>query len=244
MAIMLTGSRAVADKLQAAAGNTLQLAADFKADTVPAGTEALVFTVGADMEALPEYSVLRGEFEALKGKGVSIILVFAGFPKKEEMWLMYWAMVLPFVDLVVLPYADALKMFENDAFANQGGAADAEYCATVSLSMINLGCAAVLFTLDKDGLYLRTSSVHPRLSSMGKLAATTEESWWAREIYRPGAGCPVCAAAGLLAGLQAKAAPEKLMLGIKADDAPAAKAFAAFTAENGVFTGKFNKVEA
>ena len=175
---------------------------------------------------------------------MTIILSFTGFPKKEEMWLMYWAMVLPFVDLVVIPFADALKMFENDTFNSKGGAADAEYCATVSLSMINLGCAAVMLTLGDDGIYFRTSSVHPRLASMGKLAATSEESWWAREIYLSGKACPISASAGMLAGLSAHAAPEILVAGINIAPAPAAGTFAAFKPENGALVGPFNKVEA
>ena len=150
----------------------------------------------------------------------------------------------PFVDLVTMPFADAFKMFEADAFAAKGGAADAEYCATVSLSLINLGCAAVLFTLGADGAYLRTSSVHPRLASMGALAATSDEGWWAREVYRPGAASPVAAAAGMLAGLAAKATPQALLAGLKLGAGAPAAAFAAFKAEDGVAVGPFNKVEA
>ena len=246
MAIVLAGSPKVAGEVRAATADSLQstLAAEFSAAAVPADAAAAVYAVGPDMAALPDYSSLRGEFEALKARKVTIVLAFAGFPAKEEMWLMYWAMVMPFVDLVVMPFADAFKMFESDAFAARGGAADAEYCATVSLSLINLGCAAVLFTLGGDGVYFRTSSVHPRLASMGTLAATADEAWWAREIYRPGRFCPLGATAGLLTALAAKAAPEALVKGLKADAAAPAAAFAAFKEENGVAVGPFNKVEA
>lgn len=246
MAIVLTGSQKVAGEIQAAMPGALSASVlgDFSAAAVPEGTEALVYTVGADLAALPDYSTLRGEFEALKARKVTIVLAFAAFPQKEEMWLMYWAMVMPFVDLVTMPFADAFKMFEADAFAAKGGAADAEYCATVSLSLINLGCAAVLFTLGADGAYLRTSSVHPRLASMGALAATSDEGWWAREVYRPGAASPVAAAAGMLAGLAAKATPQALLAGLKLGAGVPAAAFAAFKAEDGVAVGPFNKVEA
>lgn len=246
MAIVLTGSPKVAKDVQARAAGALSLSVlgDFSAAAVPEGTEALVYAVGDDLAALPDYSTLRGEFEALKARKVTIVLAFAAFPQKEEMWLMYWAMVLPFVDLLAMPFADAFKMFEADAFAAKGGAADPEYCATVSLSLINLGCAAVLFTLGADGLYLRTSSVHPRLASMGALAETHDEDWWAREVYRPGASCPAAAVAGMLSGLAAKATPEGLVKGVPADAGGAAPAFAAFKPMDGVFVGPFNKVEA
>ncbi|MDR0868269.1 MAG: hypothetical protein LBP75_07330 [Planctomycetota bacterium] len=212
-------------------------------------TAAAVYCVSGETAVMTDYATLRAAFENLKSRRITVAVCFADFPRQAENWLMYWAMVLPFVDWLIIPYAAALAMFEGDQFAETNGAPDAEYAAAVSLSVINLGAAAALFTFSPVGVYLRSSSIADRLAHAGKLAATTDEDWRAREIFTTREADAPTATAGLLNAATQKPAALLAELGKPADYALAshiidAGEFSRYRASGKVFLGKFDKVEA
>lgn len=167
---------------------------------------------------LPELAntmTCRSFCEQIKDLGVTTIMTAVRPASDAPNWLMYYGMALPYVDIFFAPYNEALAMLEPDQFESQKNRADPEMCDCMSLSLLNMGCGLVIFDLGEAGYYLRSSSVRPRLASMGACSPADVESWWARELYTPRFESDhasfLSAVAGLAIGLREKLTAESLL---------------------------------
>lgn len=140
----------------------------------------------------------RTLFEAVRARGLTTSLDLARpdpeSPAGQENWMMYLGMVLPYVDIFMPSLEEILFMLEPDLYHDMidratGGdilpLVDGPLLDQLSVSLLNMGCAVVGIKLGEHGLYLRTSSVRPRLASMGACTPTDQEAWYARELYIP-----------------------------------------------------------
>lgn len=180
-----------------------------------AGAAACLVHEPMCLPGLADTMTCRAFFEQIKNCGVTTILTAVRPAGDAPSWLMYYGMALPFVDVFFAPYNEALAMLEPDNYDSLKDKADPEMCDCMSLSVLNMGCALVVFDLGEAGYYLRSSSVRPRLSTMGACSPVDVEGWWAREMYMPRFESDhtdfLGAAAGLAAGLQKRLTPEKLL---------------------------------
>lgn len=179
------------------------------------GAAAMLVAEPMCLSGLADTMTCRGFFEQIKNLGVTTIMTAVRPQGDAPNWLMYYGMALPYVDVFFAPYNEALAMLEPDHYESKKDKADPELCDCMSLSVLNMGCAVVVFDLGEAGYYLRTSSVRPRLASMGACSPADVEGWWAREIYTPRFESDhtdfLTAAAGLAAGLQEKLSAESLL---------------------------------
>lgn len=137
-------------------------------------------------------------FEAVRARGITTSLDLArpdpDSPAGQENWMMYLGMVLPYVDIFMPSLEEILFMLEPDLYHDMTARApggdilplvDGALLDQLAVSLLNMGCAVVGIKLGEHGLYLRTSSVRPRLASMGACAPADPDAWYARELYIP-----------------------------------------------------------
>lgn len=165
--------------------------------------------------ALQDTMTARGFFERIKNTGATTVFTAARPEGEQPNWMMYLGMVLPYVDVFFAPYNEALGMLEADLYASRKDGYDPALCDQMAVSLLNMGCALVIFDLGKEGYYLRSNSVRPRLQSMGQCSPKDVDAWWARELYTPRFESDqfhfLCSAAGLLTGLVQRFSPEQLL---------------------------------
>lgn len=218
----------------------------------------LCLTLSANaLPGLSDTMTGRSYFENIKNRQITTLMHAVAAKELDQVnWLMYMGMVLPYVDIFYCTYKDALWLFENSLYEQYHACADSELCDQISLSILNMGCALVVFNLEEDGLYLRSSSVKPRLESMGKCGVAESDNWWARELYC--SNCSECESdtykklAGLVDSLQNNLGPEEFLLNTakryccKTPDnfKPAAAAFGEWKPNGNIAAGPYDKVEA
>lgn len=240
------------------------------ADAELAGVELCAVSQPTAVPALMDTMVCREFFERLKNLNITTVMT-AKRPATgdEPNWLMYMGMVLPYVDVFYAPYDEALWMLERDSYETCKGKPDAQICDQMAVSVLNMGCALAIFDLGEMGYYLRSSSVRPRLASMGACSPEDIEGWWARELFTPRfesdqTEAPA-AVMGMAVGLCAKLAPERVLeltagVGCAIENADrgwvesriadgwkryaVAAAFAGWKRESGLCFGPNEKVEA
>lgn len=118
--------------------------------------------------------------------------------------------LLPLVDVFLPSLDEILFMLETDPSGSlTSDGFDAKLLASVSQELTDMGAGIVGLKLGDQGFYLRTTSSHNRLGSMGSAGPTDLAAWAGRELYSPcfsvdvtgttGAGDSTIA--GFLAGL-------------------------------------------
>jgi hypothetical protein len=240
------------------------------ADSELAGADICVISQATAIPALMDTMTSRAFFERIKNQNITTVMTAVRPVEGDEPnWMMYMGMVLPYVDIFYAPYNEALWMLERDCYDSMKGKVDAQMCDQMALSMLNMGCAIVVLDLGEDGYYLRTTSVRPRLGTMGACSVEDVENWWAREIFIPrfesdqsdapaavmGLACAMCAklpaqkVLALTAGVGCAAndsswnwVESKLADGWKQYAIPAT--FAGWKKESGLCLGPNDKVEA
>jgi sugar/nucleoside kinase (ribokinase family) len=170
-------------------------------------------------------------YRRAKGRGVTCSLDVA-WPAGEAArvdWLAVFQRTLPFVDVFLPNFEEALFCLDRPRFDQMDRAygveamaahADAALLDELAGKVIEMGTPVVIVKLGEQGIYLRTTDDASRLAAMGPAAPAGAAEWTGRQLLAPAfevevagtTGAGDCTIAGFLTGLLRGIAPEAALV--------------------------------